>query len=134
MSINRVPVGVLNMWIDSHVPLAHVRHEREGRRLMMCAARLEERQETTFDFLLTTNRWRIKIEAFVARFEDARPGGKKRLSSSMSGNKHVSLGRGKKGRSVPISSRKYKRFILRAIVDRIKYSNLKGNHFKDPQD
>lgn len=100
MSINRVPVGVLNMWIDSHVPLAHVRHERQGRRLMMCAARLEERQETTFDFLLTTNRLRIKIEAFVARFE--RQEG--RLSASISGNKRALLGRRRKSRVLLIST------------------------------
>lgn len=61
---------------------------------MMCAARLEERQETTFDFLLTTNRLRIKIEAFVARFERQ----EKRFSASISGNKRALLGRRRKSR------------------------------------
>lgn len=87
VSIDRVRVSVLNMWIDSHVPLAHVKHEGE-RRLMMCAE-LEKQQETTFDFLLTMNRRRIKVDAFVAQFRDAQPASssKKRFPSSGSFDK-----------------------------------------------
>lgn len=49
---------------------------------MMCAE-LEKQQETTFDFLLTMNRRRIKVDAFVAQFRDARlaSSGKKRFPS-----------------------------------------------------
>jgi len=49
---------------------------------MMCME-LEEQQETTFDFLLTMNRRRIKVDAFVAQFRDAQLAynSKKRLPS-----------------------------------------------------